>query len=154
MIATVATFFDLVCAALTAGAMFGIWLGLHGRQLPASFYVAQQQQLIRGMNVAMPLLGAATILLTLVSAAQASGERGRLALLLTSAACFLVAGVITRFLNQPINAVMSSWSIHAPPPQWECLRDAWWRWHVRRTLFGLAGLCVLVAATLVATGGH
>ena len=154
MFATAAAFLDLVCAALTAGAMFGLWLGLRGPRLPAPFYVAQQQQLIRGMNFAMPLLGAATVVLTLVSAFRVAEERSRLALLLTSAACFLVAGLITRFLNQPINAVVLTWPIDAPPLHWERLRDAWWRWHVRRTLFGFAGFCVLVAATLVATGGR
>jgi hypothetical protein len=153
MLATANAFLDLVCAALSAGAMFGLWLGLHGHRLPASFYVAQQQQLIRSMNVAMPLLGAATILSTLLSAFLAIEERTRLVLLLTSAACFLVAGLITRFSNQPINAVVMTWPIQAPPAGWEALRDAWWRWHVRRTLFGIAGLCALVAATLLAVGG-
>ena len=47
MFAAADSFFALMCAALTAGAMFGLWLALHDQRLPAPFYVAQQQQLIR-----------------------------------------------------------------------------------------------------------
>jgi hypothetical protein len=145
-------FLAVVCAALTAGAMFGLWLAMRGQGLPASAYVAQQQEFIRGMNVAMPRLGATTLALTLAGAFLADGDRTRLTLLLASAACFLVAGLITRFANQPINAVVITWSSAAPPADWQRLRDQWWRWHVRRTLFGVAGLCVLVAASLLGPG--
>jgi uncharacterized membrane protein len=110
--------------------------------------VAQQQQLIRGMNVAMPLLGATTIVLTLVSAFGARGDQPRLTLFMASAGCYLVAGLVTRFLNQPINAVVSTWLVQALPSNWEQLRDQWWRWHVLRTGFGITGLCLLIAATL------
>jgi hypothetical protein len=148
MFAHVNAFFDLLSAALTAGAMFGLWLGMDPPRLPASIYVAQQQALIRGMNVAMPLLGATTILLTLVNAFEARNDQLVFMLFLTSAGCFLVAGLVTRFRNQPINAVVSTWSTDAPPPGWEQLRDRWWRWHVLRTASGVTGLCVLIAATL------
>ena len=148
MFATVNAFFDLMCAALTAGAMFGLWLGLDPLRLSPATYVAQQQQLIRGMNVAMPLLGAATILLTLVNAVGTVGERTRVALLLATAFCYFLAALITRFLNQPINAVVLTWTVEAPPPDWALLRDRWWRCHVLRTAFGVAGLCLLIAATL------
>ena len=154
MFAAVNSFFALVCAALTAGAMFGLWLALHDQRLPAPFYVAQQQQLIRRLNTPMPLLGATTIVLTLVGAWLAVGERSRLALLLTSAGCFAVAGLITRLAKQPINAVVRTWAIEAPPLHWEQVRDKWWRWHVRRTLFGIAGLGALVAATLLAAASN
>ena len=76
--------------------------------------MTQQQHAIGALNVVLPVLGGITVLLTMVAAALAAGDRPRLALLLLAAACFIVAGLITRFLNQPINAVVMTWSAEAP----------------------------------------
>ena len=148
MLATAVSFTTLLLAALTAGGMFGIWLGMDPRGLAAAAYVAQQQRSIRAMNVAMPVLGAVTTLATVVDAYDVRGEPARCALLLASAACFLIAGAVTRWLNQPINALVMTWPVQAPPPGWERLRDAWWRWHVLRTASAVAGLCLSIAATV------
>jgi uncharacterized membrane protein len=148
MLHATVTFANLVLAALVVGAMFGVWLGLDPAGLPAAAYLTQQQHAIRGLNVTMPALGAVTILLTVTAAVLARGDGPRLALLVAAAACFLAAGLVTRFLNQPINAVVMTWSPEAAPADWTALRDAWWRWHVLRTGSGLAGLCLLVAATV------
>lgn len=145
------TFANLVLAALLVGAMFGLWLGLNPAGLSAAAYVTQQQQAIRGLNVTMPALGAVTILLTLAAAVLARGDGPRLALLVAAAACLLAAGLVTRFLNQPINAIVMTWSPEAAPADWAALRDAWWRWHVLRTASGIAGLCLLVAAAVRGT---
>jgi hypothetical protein len=42
------------------------------------------------------------------------------------AAFFVVAGLVTRFGNQPINAVVMTWQASAPPSGWEEARDQWW----------------------------
>jgi uncharacterized membrane protein len=142
------TFANLVLAALVAGAMFGVWLGLNPAGLAAAVYVTQQQHAIRALNVTMPVLGALTTLLTLIAAVAERNDPARLTLLATAAACFLLAGLVTRFLNQPINAIVMTWLPDAAPADWTALRDAWWRWHVLRTGSGVAGLCLLVAATV------
>lgn len=70
-------------------------------------------------------------------------------MLLLSAAAFLTtAGLVTRFLNQPINAVVMTWSTDSLPANWAQLRDDWWRWHFLRAVAGLVGLCLLLAAML------
>jgi uncharacterized membrane protein len=148
MIAASVNFANLLLAALVIGASFGVWLSFNPAGLDAPSYVAMQQQGIRALNVTMPALGAATILLTLLAAGISWGDRTRLALLLAAAACFLAAALITRFLNQPINAIVMTWSAAAPPPEWAAFRDAWWRWHVLRTFIGIGGLCLVIAASL------
>ena len=148
MFTAMINFTNLLVAALVVGATFGVWLIFNPAGLDAGSYVAQQQIGIRALNVAMPALGGLTFLLTIVSAVLAKDDRTRLAMLLVAAICFLMAGLITRFANQPINATIMTWSIAAPPAEWTQLRDDWWRWHVARLGLGLAGLCLLIAATL------
>ncbi len=141
-------FANLLLAALVVGTMFGIWLGYNPTGLSPAVYVSQQQHAIRALNLAMPVLGGITVLLTLVAAALATGDRTRWILLLSAAAFFVAAGLITRLLNQPINAVVMTWSADAPPANWMQLRDDWWRWHVIRMAAGVGGLSLLIVATL------
>ena len=72
----------------------------------------------------------------------------RMSLLIVTAILFIVSGLITRFANMPINAIVRTWNSAAPPDHWTALRDAWWRWHCVRLCAGLAGLVLLLIATL------
>jgi uncharacterized membrane protein len=148
MFALTIDFVNLLLASLTVGAMFGVWLVFNPAGLDAAFYIPLHQQGVRTMNTVMPALGAATILVTIVAAALGRGDRTRLCLLAAAAVCFVTMGLITRFLNQPINAIVMTWRGDPPPPSWMVLRDKWWRWHVVRLVTGLVGLSLLIAATL------
>jgi uncharacterized membrane protein len=144
----IVSFTNLSLAALVVGAMFGTWLGGNLVDLSPSAYVQQQQHAIRALNVVMPALGWSLALITASSSILARGNRRRLALLVTALACFMAAGLVTRFLNQPINAIVMTWSAEAPPDNWAELRDEWWRWHVLRTASGVVGLSLLIVAHL------
>ena len=61
-------FFNIIMAALIAGAVFGIWIGYNPKNFSASTYVEQQQGAIRSLNTLMPILGLITTILTLISA--------------------------------------------------------------------------------------
>ncbi|MDP1649559.1 MAG: DUF1772 domain-containing protein [Rubrivivax sp.] len=148
MLTSTIDFANLLLGALVAGTMFGIWLGYNPAGLSAGVYVSQQQHAIGALNVVMPVLGGLSIVLTLVAAAFAASDRTRLILLLSAAGCFIAAGLITRLLNQPINAIVMTWSADAPPTDWMQLRDDWWRWHVMRTVAGIGGLSLLIIAAL------
>lgn len=141
-------FANLLLASLMVGAMFGVWLSFNPAGLGASAYVALQRHGIRALNVNMPILGAVTALLTIVAAVLARHDPTRLALLVGAAVGFVIAGLITRFLCQPINAVVMTWSVDAPPANWMQLRDEWWRWHIARVIAGIVGLCLLIIANL------
>ena len=148
MYARIVDFFDLLLAALLVGVMFGIWLTNNPTGLDAAEYVAMQQRGIRALNVFMPLLGLATIVLTISAAIFARSDQLRLTTLVIAALCLVVAGVVTLFLNQPINAIVITWSPDAAPTEWTQLRDDWWRWHVVRLTFGIIALCLLILAAL------
>ena len=148
MLSAVIDFTNVLLAALLVGAMFGVWLFLNPERSDAVLYVALQQQGIRGLDTTMPALGAATILVTILAAVLGRGDGTRFGLLIAAAACLIIAGLVTRFLNQPINAIVMTWHREAPPANWMRLRDEWWRWHLIRLSAGLGGLSLLIVATL------
>lgn len=148
MFSVMIDFANLLFAALVAGAMFGVWLLFNPAGVDDSFYVALHQHGVRTLNTLLPALGAASTLGTIAAAILGRHDRTRLWLLVAAVVCFAASGLITRFLNQPINAVVMSWQGDAPPSNWTSLRDEWWRWHLIRLAAGLAGLSLLIAATL------
>jgi uncharacterized membrane protein len=139
---------DLLCASLLVGAMFGYWLIFDPSGLTAAQYIALQQHGIRGFNATMPVLGAATLAVTVAAAVMARQDPARVAMLAAASLGFLAAGLITRFLNQPINAVVMTWSPAAPPADWTVLRDSWWRWHIVRLTCGIGGLLLLIVVNV------
>ena len=86
--------------------------------------------------------------LTILASVLRRDDSSRFVLLIVAVICFAAAGLITRFLNQPINAIVIRWRADAPPPDWTEMRDEWWRWHVVRTFAGLGGLSLVIAAVL------
>ena len=148
MFSTMIDFANLLLAALVVGAMFGVWLFFNPAGVAANIYVTMHQQGIRTMNKAMPVLGAATILVTIAAAVLGWHDSARAGLLLGAMSCFVAVALITRFLNQPINSIVSTWRSDSPPANWTGLRDQWWRGHVIRLVTGVGGLSLLIAATL------
>ena len=142
---------NIIFAALIAGGMFVIWAGYDPATLSPSTYVEQQQNAIRALNVVMPVLGAIAIALTLVSAFLQRKDRTVFVLLVVAAAFLIISAVVTRFGNQPINALVMSWDIARPPANWTELRDQWWGFHRLRTLCGLIALA-LIAWTSIHPG--
>lgn len=114
----------------------------------AGLYITLHQQGVRALNTLLPVLGAATVILTIAAAAVGRDQGARFAFLVATALCFVAAGLITRFLNQPINTIVITWTSDAPPANWTELRDQWLRWHLVRFLLGLGGLSLLISATL------
>jgi uncharacterized membrane protein len=141
-------FANIVLAALIAGGMFVIWAGYNPAALSPSTYVEQQQNAIRGLNLLMPVLGGITILLTVISALAQRKDRKAFVLLLVAAGFLVISGLITRFGNQPINAMMMTWDIASPPANWADLRDQWWGFHRLRTITGLAALALITWAEI------
>jgi uncharacterized membrane protein len=146
VLSAISVFANVVLACLVVGTMFGVWLTFNPKGLAADAYAAQQRQAIRALNVLMPRLGAGLVALTVLSTVLARHDSARFAGFAVAALCFLAAGVITRLANQPLNAQVLTWPPGSPPEGWTQVRDAWWRWHVRRMVCGLAGLSLLIGA--------
>lgn len=141
-------FLNIVLAGLIAGIIFGIWLGYNPQELSAVTYVEQQQNAIRHLNVIMPILGSISIMLTLIYAALCRGDKLERNLLLLAVALFVVSGLVTRFGNQPINAIVIAWDAKNPQDIWMELRDKWWTFHIIRTISTLIGFAIIVWVTV------
>jgi anthrone oxygenase-like protein len=148
MLLAVISFADLLLGALLTGAMFGAWLSFNPTGLNPTAYVLQWQHGSRTLHPLLPILGGITILLTLISAWLNWSDRTRFVVLLAGALSYAVAGLITRLVNLPINAVVLTWSAEAPPANWGRMRDRWWHWHQVRTAAAVCGLCLLIIAAV------
>lgn len=148
MAANIVRFSLLVVLALLVGSMFGIWAGFNPVSLSASAYVEQQQIAIRSLNTLFPAMGAICIALAVVLAVLTKNDPRSRYLLVAAALLMVLAGLVTRFENQPINAVVMTWSAQVPPANWAQLRDEWWQWHVVRSVAGIAALALTALAVL------
>jgi uncharacterized membrane protein len=93
-------------------------------------------------------MGAACILLSAALAFMSKGDPRSRYLLFAAAVLLIVSGLVTRFANQPINAVVITWSAQAPAANWAELRDQWWQWHIVRSIAGIGALVLTVLAVL------
>jgi uncharacterized membrane protein len=134
--------------ALLVGSMFCIWVGFNPAALSASAYVEQQQNAIRSLNTLFPVMGGICILLTVALAVPFTADSRYRYLLVASAVLMAVAALVTRFANQPINAVVMTWSPQSPPAYWQQLRDQWWHWHIVRSIAGIGALALTLLALL------
>jgi len=112
--------------------------------LSGSDYTWRQQAVIRMLNIPMPILGAVTIVIGLVTAFLERAVPHAWKWWLAGAFLFVLTGLVTRLCNQPINAVVMTWNPNAPPLDWQILRDQWWRWHLIRVVLSSAGLVLYV----------
>lgn len=140
------TYVTVLLTALVVGTMFGIWFGYNPAGISGPAYVEVQQGAIRALNLPMPVLGLICILLCLLCAYMARASRAQALTYVVVAGLLVAAGLITRFLNQPINAIVMTWNPQNPPAEWTLLRDKWWQWHILRTSIALVGFALLVFA--------
>lgn len=148
MAVDLARFFLLLLLSLLVGTMFGIRIGYDPAALSATSYVEQQQNAIRAFNTLLPAMGAVCIVLSAGLAFRARGDGRVRALHVLAAVLMVVAAAVTRFGNQPINAIVMTWSPEAPPSEWMQLRDGWWQWHNVRSGAGIGALALTIAAVL------
>ena len=154
MTTTILRFVLLVLLAMLVGTMFGILVGYNPASLSPTAYVEQHQNAVRALNTLLPVMGASCIALILVLAAASRDSHLARYVLVAAALLMLVAALVTRFANQPINAVVMTWSPQAPPVDWVRLRDEWWDWHIVRTAAAIAAYVLVVAAVLSGSPRH
>jgi hypothetical protein len=134
---------SLVTVSLVVGAMFGIWRGYDPATYSAMTFVEVHKGAVRGLNDLLPFMGLACIAMV-VALAVLARKRPQV-LWRYAAAALAVAGIVTRFGNQPINDIVMTWGA-TPPDGWQALRDTWWNWHLARLAAGFVGEVILISA--------
>lgn len=145
---TIIRVLNVFVAALLAGAMFGITMGYNPAALSSGAYLEQQQNVIRSLNVLMPVMGLITIILTIIASYYQRKSKSVFIALLIASILLVISAVITRFGNQPINATVMTWSKADIPTNWTELRDKWWMLHIVRTFCSVAALLLIIISSI------
>jgi uncharacterized membrane protein len=143
---TAAQVLALLLVGLVAGSMFGIWRGYDITTYAPATFVEVHQGAVRGLNNLLPTMAAAALALVLLLAMVGRNRPMALGLYLAAALAIIVGGIITRFLNQPINDQIMGWSPASIPADWTALRDNWWTWHLVRLAATLGAEVLLITA--------
>jgi hypothetical protein len=149
MLSALTTFAQILAISLislVAGSTFGIWQGYDPHAYSPATFVEVHQGAVRGLNVLLPAIAMASLALTVVLAIISRGRPAVLALYAIAIAGIVAGGLITRVINQPINAQVMAWSPDALPSDWTALRDTWWNWHIIRTAVSVLTEIILIAA--------
>jgi uncharacterized membrane protein len=103
----------------------------------------------RNMAPVMTVLMPATLLSIIPVIFLSYHERPSIFYLNTTAfALFILALVVTVFVEVPIVEEIVKWTVSTLPENWQQLRDRWARFHIIRVIAGLASLVLLVIAAI------
>ena len=136
---------SLLLISLVVGSMFGIWRGYNPTSFSPTTFVEVHQGAVRGLNILLPAMALVSILTVVALSWLGRGLPQSLWLYIAAAVAMVAGGLITRFGNQPINAVIMAWGA-VPPDGWQMIRDTWWNWHLARLAAGIAGELLLITA--------
>jgi uncharacterized membrane protein len=150
---TAAQTLALLLVGLVTGGMFGIWRGYDITIYAPTTFVEVHQGAVRGLNSLLPAMAAASLALVVVLAVLGRNRPSVLVLYMLAALAIVAGGVITRFLNQPINDQIMGWTPAAMPEDWTSVRDRWWYWHQARLATMLGAQFLLIAAVFTDRGG-
>lgn len=135
--------------SMVAGSVFGIWRGYNPTAYQAATFLEMHKGAVHGLNALLPGLALASIVLTVALAWLARGKGTVLWLYLAALLLMIAGGIVTRFVNQPINAQVMGWTVDSLPANWSDLRMTWWNWHLVRTGLAVLAIAVLLAAIVV-----
>jgi anthrone oxygenase-like protein len=139
---------NVFVVALLGGALFGITMGYNPVNLSPGAYLEQQQNAIRSLNVLMPVIGLIGIMLTVIAAVFQYKNKGVFMTLLIAAGLLVISGLVTKFGNQPINAIVITWTKNDIAGNWIELRDKWWLLHIIRTACSVIALFLIIVASV------
>lgn len=152
ILSTGAQALSLLLLSLVVGSMFGIWRGFDFAQYTPATYLEVHQGSVRGLNLLLPALAIATLLLVIGLAIAARGMPTALWLYIAAAILIAIGGLITRFINQPMNDQIMAWTAAALPADWATVRDAWRSAHMMRLGASFAAEILLIFAIFAHRG--
>ncbi|HTJ48110.1 MAG TPA: DUF1772 domain-containing protein [Cyclobacteriaceae bacterium] len=148
MISQLVRICTVILTGMIAGTLWCIWFGFNPKTLSLTSYLEQQQNLIKSFNVLMPALGLVAIIFTLITAFINKERKSVLFSLLVAAICLICSGLVTRFGNQPINAVVITWTPEHFPENWTDVRDKWWLLHIIRSVTSFVAFLLVVQSEI------
>jgi uncharacterized membrane protein len=142
---------SIVLSALTAGMFHGPWIAVSRsmRTFTPEVFLAIVDRMNRNMAPVMTVLMPATLLSIIPVLLLSYHEQPKTFYLsVTAFVLFIVALLITVWVEVPIVQQIVTWTTPALPDNWQQLRDRWMKFHVLRVVAGLASLVLLVVAAI------
>jgi uncharacterized membrane protein len=142
---------SIVLSALTARMFHGPWVALSRsmRSFTPNVFLAIVDRMNRNMAPVMTVLMPATMLSLVPVLLLSYHQRPRVFYLnATAFVLFVVALMVTVFVEVPIVEEIVTWTVSTLPENWQQLRDRWTRLHVIRVVAGLVSFVVLVIAAI------
>lgn len=142
---------SIILSAFVAGMFHGPWVALSRsmKTFTPDVFLAIVDRMNRNMAPVMTVLMPAT-LLSIIPVLFLSYHRQPAVFYLnaTALALFVIALLVTVFIEVPIVEKIVTWKVTTLPGNWQQLRDRWTRFHVIRVIAGLASLILLVIAAI------
>ena len=142
---------SIVLSALVAGMFHGPWVALSRsmKTFTPEIFLAIVVRMNRNMAPVMTVLMPAT-LLSIIPVLLLSYHQHPNIFWLNAAAfvLFIVALLVTVFIEVPIVEEIVTWTVSTLPKNWQQLRDRWTRFHVVRVVTGLTSLVLLVIGAI------
>jgi hypothetical protein len=138
-------FVCLLLTAILAGLMLGLLAyGPTVKKLPGAAFTLVHQGIVKTLTPVMLLLMPLTVLSALpvlIVLNRVEFQPSFHFFAVTAGMGFTVASVAaTAIVIRPINKVIASWSVKAPPATYVQYRERWQRYHALRTVFMLLAL--------------
>ena len=143
---------SIMLLSLILGTVFGIWRGYDATAYAPATFVEMHQGAVRGLNVILPLFGLVTLLITASLGVLSRDRPGVLWLYGLAFVAIAIAGLVTRFGNQPINEQVMGWTVTNFPADWMAIRDRWTSLNAVRVVSSFAGELLLVSAIFADRG--
>jgi uncharacterized membrane protein len=142
---------SIILSAFVAGMFHGPWVALSRsmKTFTPDVFLAIVDRMNRNMAPVMTVLMPATLLSIIPVLLLSYNQRPSVFYLnATSLALFIIALVVTVFIEVPIVQEIVTWKVTTLPGNWQQLRDRWTKFHVIRVITGLASLILLVIAAI------
>lgn len=142
---------SIVLSAFVAGMFHGPWVALSRsmKTFTPDVFLAIVDRMNRNMAPVMTVLMPATLLSITPVLFLSYHEQPRIFYLNAIAlALFIIALVVTVFIEVPIVEKIVTWTVPTLPGNWQQVRDRWTKFHVIRVIAGLASLILLVIAAI------
>ena len=142
---------SILLSALVAGMFYGPWAALSRSMntFEPEVFLAIVDRMNRNIAPVMTVLMPAAFL-SIVPVLFLSYPTHPRTFYLTLAGFifFLLALLVTMFVEVPIVEQIVTWTVDTLPANWQQLRDRWRRFHVIRVVAGLASLVFLLAGAI------
>ena len=142
---------SIVLSAFVAGMFHGPWIALSRsmRTFTPEVFLATVDRMNRNMAAVMTVLMPCALLSIVPVLLFSYGAQPKTFYLSAAAlVLFVVALMVTVFVEVPIVQRMANWTVSTLPGDWQELRDRWMRFHVIRVVAGLASFVLLVVGAI------